>query len=136
MFLTNKKFILLLFIVLLASQFAWGYFRFSEKTLWFDNFAHAVGGITVAALFFAFLETKEYFGKVMAMPLWTATLMAVSFVALIGVAWEIYEYLIEYFFVKVLGSYATMQLEDTLLDLVADLAGGALASVLYLKSKD
>lgn len=90
---------------------------------------HFLGGVMVAAIFI--ILAKEKFLLIELPTGYFPGLLAIaSFVALIGVFWEFYEYLLDYF----LYIYQ-MQLSDTLSDLFFDLFGGILSGLVYLRAR-
>ena len=95
---------------------------------------HALGGFLVAAIFLAFLEERNLL-------VWSKNnlvnfILTVSFVMLIGVLWEFYEYASNYFSNEILNyGIAGMNIKDTLGDLFFDLVGGSLAADYYFWSR-
>lgn len=120
MFIADKKFTLLLLFFLLLGQATWLYFGISARPSfwWFDNLQHFLGGVMVASLIFSFSNSR---------PLNWITV--VSLVVLIGLSWELYEYLNERFWL-----INTMELGDTLSDLFFDLLGGGAAAIVYFRN--
>lgn len=120
MFIADKKFILLLLIILLLGQAGWFYFTLNTRPLfwWFDNLMHFLGGVMVASLFFSFFKNRH-----------ANWVMIISFVALIGLFWEFYEYWNDRFWLA-----NQMKLDDTLSDLFFDLLGGWAAAMIYFRA--
>lgn len=130
MFIADKKFVLLIAALLLIGQLSWNsiFLKQPDKFWWVDMLLHFLGGVMVASIFFILAEEKF---PLIELPggYWAGVLAAASFVVLIGVFWEFYEYLLDYFlYVR------QMELPDTLSDLFFDLLGGTLASVVYLRA--
>lgn len=106
----------------------WQYF-------WLDMPMHFLGGFWVAMFFLWF--SNKYFPNIFSENLFLLV-SALSFVALIGVFWEFYEFFYDIFISSrgYSGSLGSMQLSaaDTIKDLFFDLLGGsALLAVYKLK---
>ena len=135
MWIINKKFILGALILLIISQFIVISSLWVQTNLvWLDIPMHALGGFLVAAIFLAFLEERNLL-------VWSKNnlvnfILTVSFVMLIGVLWEFYEYASNYFSNEILNyGIAGMNIKDTLGDLFFDLVGGSLAADYYFWSR-
>jgi len=128
MFIANKKFILAIAVFLLISQAVWGSMLMMRPNAfwWVDIILHFFGGLMVAAILLGFLEEKPHI-FILSQNKFFSLIVIVSFVALIGVLWEFYEYALDYFLV-----IHQMKLSDTLFDLFFDLLGGATAGIIYL----
>lgn len=109
-----------------------------ENNRWFDIPMHFAGGFAIAYLSLASWSAtiqKITFQKSLK-PMWPVVIYAVGIlgcVALVGVAWEWYEYVFDAAMVRYgEGVYkAQMGLGDTMADLFLDLLGGLLAFVLF-----
>jgi len=89
----------------------------------------------VTAFFFYFLDKYPEVFDVRKNYL-ISLLFTASFIMLIGVLWEFYEFVADYIQRNILNSgLMEMQLEDTLFDLFNDLIGGILTAAIYLRSK-
>ncbi len=119
--------ILLVIIValqLIASLNSW-YYRFT----WFDMPMHFLGGFW-SALIFIYLNSR--FNNADSQKLWFFVVLTLSFVSLVGVLWELSEYLWnaitlnanQYFIDLAQAGLAQNGLRDTLGDLLFDLIGG------------
>ncbi|MDO8429872.1 MAG: hypothetical protein Q7S73_00715 [bacterium] len=131
--ITNKKFILGILFSLIFLQILWNN-GISEQASWhwFDNVMHFLGGAVTAQIFLSFLENRRKFIDFSLSNNLVNILVAISFVALIGVLWEFYEYLNGYIFLQLLANAPiAMELSDTLLDLFSDLLGGAAVAIMY-----
>lgn len=98
---------------------------------WIDIILHLLGGAWVATLFFYVQE--RYVPSFVAMPWWFSIVVVVSFVMLVGVGWEWFEYWFDYFVAKdnfVLR--AQLGLADTMGDLLADLVGGLIVGAYFI----
>jgi hypothetical protein len=97
---------------------------------------HLIGGVAAAALFFyLFLEKYKIIDPNRNFSL--IIILSLSFVALIGVLWEFYEYLADvYIFAKhpLYLVYDRTNLPDVIKDLFNDLLGGLALSLVFLKS--
>ncbi len=88
---------------------------------WVDMPMHFLGGFWVAMVFF-YLNQK--FFKIQ--NFWTTVIMTLSFVALIGVFWEFFEFLYDFFiFSKEYFGVFQRGISDTMSDLFFDLIGGS-----------
>jgi uncharacterized membrane protein YagU involved in acid resistance len=129
MFIADKKFVLLVAVLLLIGQLSWNsvFLKQPDKFWWVDMLLHFLGGVMVASIFFILAEKKF---PLIELPVGylAGVLAVVSFVVLIGVFWEFYEYLLDYFLYV-----HQMELPDTLSDLFFDFLGGTLASTVYLR---
>ncbi len=96
---------------------------------WLDLLLHLAGGFWVGGLGI-YLFRKTPLSKFLFL------LAVVSFAALIGVLWELFEF-ITYQLWGTLGYRIFFQLglEDTLGDLLSDLVGGALAAILFRREE-
>jgi hypothetical protein len=85
---------------------------------WFDVLMHFLGGVWIAALVYWFLRRMVPFVPLSSQAIF-AILLGATF--LVGIAWEVFEYLV--------GTYFTENYPlDTSIDLLMDLVG---AGVLY-----
>ena len=109
---------------------------------WYDIPMHFTGGAWSALLFFYVVEERlGVLSKIYRLEasriknIFTTFLLALSFVALIGVLWEFAEYLFDVFIAQPYALRMSQQgLADTVGDLFNDLAGGAaLAWVYYMR---
>ncbi len=130
--ITDKRIIILIALLLIAAQFVWhqALVGMEEALWWFDEVLHFFGGWLVAALFLSFFEGQEG-SRILSEHKFVLLVIVLSFTALIGVMWEFYEYLINYF----LQAFE-MTLDDTLSDLLMDLLGGLSAGWLYFLIKN
>lgn len=97
---------------------------------------HLIGGVAAAALFFYFFSERN---KIIEPDrnFLLNLIISLSFVALIGVLWEFYEYLADvYLFIKhpLYLVYDQTNLSDTMKDLFNDLLGGLAFSLVFLKA--
>lgn len=58
----------------------------------------------------------------------------ISFVAFVGVLWELFEFILDRYIVHTGFTYLARVFEDTLLDLLMDILGGITAFLLYFKN--
>mgnify|MGYP001562310554 FL=1 len=100
---------------------------------WYDIPMHILGGAWVALFFFHFFYQTWH--VVDLRKILFTLIITLGFVVLVGVLWEFYEYLSDVYLLKIhpLG-YAPnpLTLPDTLKDLLDDLIGGAVASLILL----
>lgn len=113
------------------------------RTWWYDVPMHLAGGAWSALLFFYIFEERWktlsaiYRGEnKRRLKILITFALALSFVALIGVLWEFFEFLFDTF-VATKYSWRNSQqgLMDTMGDLFNDLLGGLALSVVYFMSK-
>jgi len=131
MFISNIKFILGLSVFLFIGLWWYNGITANPELYWADMALHFLGGILVAAIFLNFFGNRRDLFDLSVNRI-SGFLFVVSFVALIGLLWEFYEYLNDYFFLQWLSSLpANITLSDTLSDLLFDLFGGITASVSY-----
>lgn len=118
------------FVLLLVGIFLVEQYELSYRFKGLDKLLHFSGGF-VAAWFVATLFTRE-----LRLPRpWVAGLIMVSAVALIGVVWEFAEFstsLIRSDYPQLYHFFHGGNLEDTLGDLLADMAGGASFALIFL----
>ena len=113
-----------LFVVnALASTFYW-----YVSIPWFDMPMHTIGGMFVAVLGGAFLR-KQLRGR----SAYEVFILIVLFVFVIGLAWEYYEYIVQ-FYIKNVHLADTV---DSISDLICDMLGGILGAgfVILLNTK-
>ena len=127
----NVLFVLVCFATahLVATLFYW-YWTYR----WSDIPRHFLGGFWVAMAFFCFLYPKIRFTQ---HPVLGTILFAVSFVVFVGVLWEFYEFLFDFFIAKkiVAGQHffgAAMRI-DIIKDLFFDLFGGSVFTMFFLR---
>jgi len=122
---------LVVFIFLLHS-FAL-YYSLYWRIWWFDNVLHFLGGAWLAfvAAWFVFYSKKA---KDIRLPFPVFLLVAVSFAALVGVGWEIFEFCVDFLTGKgAVAGFNQIGLQDTMGDLFFDLLGGLLAGLAFIK---
>lgn len=103
-------------IVLLPFSACWGLgegLALFERIFWWDELAHALGGLAVAALFTSWAPPRFHTS--------TAPLVAVTILVALGLgaAWELFEFLLD----ATLGTLTQTGLAETMGDLFFDLAG-------------
>ena len=134
MFITNKKFILGITVFLILAEFSYTKFIWFKSILFIDKPLHFLGGVLVASLFLYLFEARPDLFS-LSQNKFVSLVMIVSFAALIGLFWEFYEALVEYYFFRYSDfSVFNMTPIDTLSDLFLDLLGGLSAGILYLYS--
>lgn len=117
----NQKNILAIGLLLLVGQAGWNSILISrgEMFWWYDMVLHFLGGVMVAMILLYYAEKWPSFIQLPG-NWFVRFIFVVSFVALIGVLWEFYEYALDYVF----RSF-DLQLSDTLSDLFFDLFGAS-----------
>lgn len=109
----GKALVFGIIIVLGANFLALG-FNWQETVTWFDSVLHFSGGALMAMLFFWFFNPAR-----LQTSLLNKAILAVSFVALVGVLWEFAE--ISFLNSLVARFFDTVNVEATLPDTIADL---------------
>ena len=96
---------------------------------WWDSPMHFFGGVAMACLAFAIL-TRVFKGGKGQPPIWFACLFVIGFTALVAVAWEWHEYLIDHTIGPVFGWRPTQPSPmDTMKDLFLGILGASLLSL-------
>lgn len=105
---------------------------------WFDIPMHILGGAWVAFIFFYYFFYKE---KILDKNMRFAEIFifTIGFVAFIGVMWELWEYLVSYYFSITysipnyyeFGHNGESAVFDTIKDLTNDLFGGLIAIIIF-----
>lgn len=99
--------------------------EFYERVRLFDKALHLYGSAVIAALAFLIVYTLHYTRKLrLSLPL--IGFFTVSFALAVGGLWEIGEFTVDNMF----GKTTQNGLTDTMLDMINDLVGGAVAAVL------
>lgn len=121
--------------VILYLHFVLGeYNHFYVKIAWWDVFLHFGNSVILGFLGFLLAYSLLLASKMSTKPM-LASLFALSFSVFIGVLWEIFEFIMDYFF------GFTMQksgIVDTMTDLMVDVAGAMVVSVagfFYMRKK-
>lgn len=98
-------------------------FYWYVSILWFDMLMHTIGGVFVALLGAAVLwrHIKDLRG-------WDVFITLALFVFIIGLAWEYYEYVVQ-FFIK---SVHLADISDSISDLICDMCGGMLGAIFVI----
>jgi membrane-associated PAP2 superfamily phosphatase len=116
-------------LVLVVLTFIYG-FHFE---LWnvFSPPLHFGGGAAMAIIYFYFWEKNPNL-YVFKNKIFVNLTLVLGFVALIGVLWELHEFLLDILF-PALAAQANLQ--DTIADLFFDLLGGGFTALLYFKPR-
>lgn len=133
-FIISPVFLLGLLVIIFAGHV-------SSSVLWTQNspylvllsaLFHFAGGFWIASAFFYFLASRPHLFS--AGHDWRISLfIGVSVVVLFGVGWEIFEFILDkYFIIEGISPYQKMELQDTIADLLFDIIGGFTASFFYL----
>jgi hypothetical protein len=116
----------------LASWYDW-----YHTVWWIDIPLHIAGGAFIGVLFVYLF--RERFKVLHATHWFPALILGTGFVALIGIGWEFYEFWVDVWLVKKypMNEFPGAVHADTLLDLLNDMLGGAVAiAALQLVSRD
>lgn len=130
-----KRYVILLISLILIFHFFASIFNWYRSIPWLDIPMHLIGGVATAALFFylfsekyKIIDSNRNFSLII--------ILSLSFLALIGVLWEFYEYLADvYLFAKhpLYLVYDRTNLPDLMKDLFDDLLGGLVFSLAFFK---
>jgi len=117
--------VVLLYLILLLNYLDY-FFHWSWSWDYFDVILHFLGGAWVALIFFSYIHPKgEY-------KIFHKFIFALGFVALIGILWEFLEIGVEFIFGNNPFLSSPNLAQDTFSDLLADLVGGLIVSLLLL----
>lgn len=126
----------LVITVMLYLHYALGeYSHFYVKIWWWDILLHGGNSIVLGMVGFLFAYALLITSKIEAKP-FLISVFALSFAVLIGVLWEIFEFGMDYFFGF---SMQKSGLVDTMTDLMMDVGGGMVVSLLgffYLRKPE
>ncbi len=128
--MSKKKFslVLVFFIyVIFISDIIANYFYLYWRFWWFDIIMHFLGGLWIAGLMYYLFFLSDYLPKVFKK--YSVFILTFSFVLIIGILWEIFEYITK---VSVRQDNYVL---DTYLDLLMDMFGWVLAYFLLSKLK-
>ncbi|MBU1557840.1 hypothetical protein KKC45_02665 [Patescibacteria group bacterium] len=97
------------------------------KLWWFDIIMHFLGGLWVGMSALWIYYFSGFFGNLRKDPPFIFLLSFLSVLA-IGLGWEVFEFLIEI-------DFSNHYVSDTALDLIMDIVGGIIASIMFLRVK-
>ena len=119
---------ILFFLIFILTNFALAlYFKLYYLFWWLDIIHHFLGGIWLI-LFFNFLMKRFRITLISERQRAALFLALIGLVALIGVGWEFFEFILN----RYVMSIGFLGYEDTLSDLFFDLLGGVLAFLVIL----
>lgn len=129
-FVLSSQFLVVLFFAIHAVNIGGILANWQRTFTWLDNGLHFAGGLWVGLVFFALVQ--EYAASLHTIPFSRVILplFALSFVALVGVAWEFFEFGLDRYVStprNILMSQPSIA--DTMSDLFLDLVGGAFAVI-------
>lgn len=113
--------ITLLVVNALAVVFYW-----YDAIWWFDMPMHTVGGVLVVFVGAAFL-----FSRIKRLPVGELFITLALFVFIVGLAWEYYEYVVQ-FYIK---SVHLADIADSISDLICDMVGGSIGALFVILLK-
>ena len=133
--MTLKKAFLIIAIVL-AFHFVGLAFDAYGVLEWYDIPMHIGGGFARAALGLAIwiegvedVTFKGWFQK--HLKWWLVPGIVLGFVSLIGILWELHEFLLDVLFPRITGMFHQPSIADTMMDFVMDLLGGVIALIVF-----
>ncbi|MDP2631315.1 MAG: hypothetical protein Q8P30_00925 [Candidatus Uhrbacteria bacterium] len=130
----NRAFILIMVVLVLhALGIAFDLYSFFD---WYDIPMHFGGGFAAAALGLAIwtegIEDIRFKGRMVRhLKWWLVPLFVLGIVALISVAWEFHEFLLDQLLSE--KPLRQMGLTDTMADFFFDLTGGVIALLVYYR---
>lgn len=101
------------------------------ETDWWDKLMHVLTTVIIAAIVVMALMVVETYSKSIRVPSRWTPFFVFILVMMVGVTWEVFEFLID----KTFGTNMQHSLQDTTVDLATDLVGaliGALTGAIYL----
>lgn len=137
--LISKHFLVILLFFIAAIYIVGNLNFLNLKFWWFDIPLHFLGGAWLGILFLVYFSAegrsssggKKYFSNFESEKIFIQIIIIVGFVLIIGVGWEIFEFLLEQVFILKNPDLVKMTVGDTLKDLVMDSFGGILIAVIY-----
>jgi hypothetical protein len=123
----NKKLLLyacfLVFFIWLINTLANAFYWYSAMW-WFDIPMHIMGG-----MFLALSAGALFFKKLLPLSLKERLVVVLLFVLVMGIGWEIFEYLVQ----ALIKGIQLANIPDSIKDIFMDLFGGTLASFFVLR---
>ncbi len=133
--MTLKKAFLVIAIVLVF-HFVGLLFGLYDILDWYDIPMHIGGGFAMGALGLAIwnegvddVKFKGWFQKHLSW--WLIPGIVLGFVSLIGILWELHEFLLDEIFPKAIELKHQPSIADTMMDFVMDLLGGVIALIAF-----
>lgn len=133
--MTLKKAVLIIVLVLVF-HFLGLLFGLYELLGWYDIPMHAGGGFAMGALGLAIwmegvedVTFKGWFQK--HLKWWLVPGIILGFVSLIGILWELHEFLLDWFIPRGVELLHQPSIADTMMDFVMDLLGGVIALLAF-----
>ena len=108
---------------------------YEQPIIWIDKVLHVMAGVAVAMLWFWFLQRREKFSDGISKIILVGSV--IGFVLLVALLWEIFEFA----YWKGVPEWANKfkfyspTIVDVLSDMVANLIGGVIFSILAVKKK-
>jgi hypothetical protein len=131
----GRPILVILTFLFLASHGIGSFFSLYEQISWFDILLHVLGGAWLASIFVVLgpLRYPSYFAG---LPLFRSMLRIVFLVLTAGILWELYEYGFAVWATARFGNLGFSQpFLDTLSDLLLDILGAAVITLLLLREK-
>ena len=130
----SQKNVLFVLVCIAALHFVATFFYWYWTYRWIDMPMHFLGGFWVAMAFFYFLYPKIHFTEYSVL---STVLLALSFVVFVGVLWEFYEFLYDFFVTKRIFTdqnlFGAAMRIDMIKDLFFDLFGGSVFTMFFLR---
>jgi uncharacterized membrane protein YjdF len=128
----NKRLLTLAFILVVlmgAVHFFASFFYLYWIVWWFDNVSHFLGGLMTGVL--AFWALRRFVFRSYVLNFRGILTIILASVLVVGVGWEVFEKVFDI----AGGVPGESYMKDTTIDLIADLLGGVVASILVYKNK-
>lgn len=119
----NFLLVLMLFLHIWGLVGGWYYYLYP----FYDKFGHFIGSFTIALLGFTSVLIIDWYTKVELTDK-SIIIFVIIFTLAVGAFWEILEFASDI----ILGTTTQNSLTDTMLDLIFDLAGGIIASIIAM----
>ncbi|MDU6876737.1 hypothetical protein ACQX0N_04660 [Clostridium tepidum] len=98
---------------------------------WWDTMLHTVSGIIIGFFAIIILKKHSYNNSIYIYNKIFIFIFVLSFVALCGVIWEIYEFTIDSLFGLDMQGVIDTGVTDTMVDLIADLIGSIISYIIH-----
>ncbi len=93
---------------------------------WFDMLMHTIGGV-----FVAFVCSMITFKQIESLPFRELFIVIALMVFIVGLAWEYYEYVVQYY----VRGVQLASIPDSVSDLICDMIGGSLGALFVIWTK-
>ena len=98
---------------------------------WFDIPMHILGGITVGWGIWSIIQICIAQKKIPRLPVWLIAIAVIGTAAIVGILWEMYEFVYD----RMCHTVLQASLSDTMKDLMDDLIGSVLFALAVVRKK-